>query len=99
MFEVAPPLPWCELRAQQLEQLVAQHTCLQQAMLVLGQYVVEFEQLHPLPVRQYVPDELSLLLGVVTAEHEQRVPGRPPDVRPSGGDRAGGYSSVVDQAR
>ncbi len=63
MFEVAPPLPWCELRAQQLEQLVAQHTCLQQAMLVLGQYVVEFEQLHPLPVRQYVPDELSLLLG------------------------------------
>ena len=24
---------------------------------------MEFEQLHPLPVRQYVPDELSLLLG------------------------------------
>ena len=37
LFEVAPRLPWCELRAQQLEQLVVQHTRLQQAMLVFGQ--------------------------------------------------------------
>ena len=59
----APPLPWCELQAQQLEQLVARHTCLQQAMLVFGQQVVEFEQLHPLSDRQYVPDESSLLWG------------------------------------
>ena len=37
LFGVVPRLPWCELGAQQLEQLVVQHTRLQQAMLVLGQ--------------------------------------------------------------